>query len=126
MFFLPAVVCVQEYGTSGDVGEVARCLRDLDAPAYNHEAVVAASECGTRVQRTPFPHHCYKSTTVRFTAPSLVKSQRGASLTQLLPSIRPRPFATTPQLSWRSTGTTAPHPPTRPPPAPPPTATPPG
>lgn len=35
---------IQEYGTSGDVAEVARCLGDLDAPAYNHEAVVAAIE----------------------------------------------------------------------------------
>ncbi|KAG2483606.1 hypothetical protein HYH03_017548 [Edaphochlamys debaryana] len=35
---------IAEYGTSGDVAEVARCLRDLDAAAYNHEAVVAAVE----------------------------------------------------------------------------------
>ncbi|GFR42909.1 hypothetical protein Agub_g3905 [Astrephomene gubernaculifera] len=35
---------VQEYGSSGDVSEVARCLRELEAPAYGHEAVVAAIE----------------------------------------------------------------------------------
>ncbi|GLC39813.1 hypothetical protein PLESTM_000944900 [Pleodorina starrii] len=37
-------LAIKEYGTSGDVGEVARCLRDLNAPAYLHEAVVAAVE----------------------------------------------------------------------------------
>lgn len=36
---------IAEYGTSNDVAEVARCLRDLDAAAYNHEAVVAAGAC---------------------------------------------------------------------------------
>ncbi|GIL51780.1 hypothetical protein Vafri_7690 [Volvox africanus] len=35
---------IQEYGTSGDVAEVARCLRELDMAPYLHEAVVAAVE----------------------------------------------------------------------------------
>ncbi|KXZ45373.1 hypothetical protein GPECTOR_55g279 [Gonium pectorale] len=35
---------VREYDTSGDVAEVARCLRELDAPAYGHEVAVAAVE----------------------------------------------------------------------------------
>ncbi|KAG2437004.1 hypothetical protein HYH02_011436 [Chlamydomonas schloesseri] len=35
---------IAEYGTSSDVAEVARCVRDLDAAAYNHEVVVAAVE----------------------------------------------------------------------------------
>ncbi len=37
---------IAEYGTSGDVAEVARCVRDLDAAAYNHEVVVAAGKAG--------------------------------------------------------------------------------
>ncbi|EFJ42803.1 hypothetical protein VOLCADRAFT_107054 [Volvox carteri f. nagariensis] len=35
---------IEEYGTSGDVAEVARCLRELGASSFSHEAVVAAVE----------------------------------------------------------------------------------
>ena len=34
-----AQALLEEYETSGDVGEAARCLRELGVPSYHHELV---------------------------------------------------------------------------------------